>query len=390
MRHHRVLRVALTAMLIAGGAGAWEESLVQRGSEWVRTVRGSEPIPPRGKLRISAAGPVQVSGAQTGELRFAYTQRVRAGSEQEARALLGAFRVATSRRGETTVLEASFGGSGRARGELRVEVPRGLAGTAIETRGGAVEAAGLDGSLAAQTGGGRIRLDGIGGSVLARTSGGDVDLGTILGSVRCISAGGPIRAREIHGDARLETAGGDIHLGEVRGRVSTVSAGGAIFLRRAGSSVTANTAGGAIEVGQSEGMVTAHSAGGPIAIGSAAGVRCETGSGAIRLANVTGALRALTAMGNIDAQIRPGGSPAESFLSTGAGDITVVVPSNVGVAIEAQNELPGGIRRIVSDYPDVRIREAGRYVVAEGAVNGGGPPLRISGAGGTIYIRRGR
>jgi hypothetical protein len=62
----------------------------------------------------------------------------------------------------------------------------------------------------------------------------------------------------------------------------------------------------------------------------------------------------------------------------------------VGVTIRAQNELSDSIRRIVSDFPGISVRVEGGQVIAEGPVNGGGPVLRISGTGGTIFIKRQR
>jgi hypothetical protein len=78
----------------------------------------------------------------------------------------------------------------------------------------------------------------------------------------------------------------------------------------------------------------------------------------------------------------------ESFLTTGAGDITVYVPSNVGMTIRAQADAQGHARRIISDFPGIVVRSQGSLVEAEGAINGGGPLLRLSGTAGTIYIRR--
>jgi hypothetical protein len=52
--------------------------------------------------------------------------------------------------------------------------------------------------------------------------------------------------------------------------------------------------------------------------------------------------------------------------------------------------LAGNIRRIVSEFPGISVRVEGGQVVAEGPVNGGGPILRISGTGGTIFIKRQR
>jgi hypothetical protein len=46
------------------------------------------------------------------------------------------------------------------------------------------------------------------------------------------------------------------------------------------------------------------------------------------------------------------------------------------------------MRRIVSDFRQVQARLSGSRLVAEGAVNGGGPLLQINGTGGTIFIKR--
>jgi hypothetical protein len=71
------------------------------------------------------------------------------------------------------------------------------------------------------------------------------------------------------------------------------------------------------------------------------------------------------------------------MLETGNGDVTVLIPSNLGVTIRAETDRG----RVVSDFPFAQ-RLMGMQVRAEGAINGGGPMLRIAGAGGTIFIRR--
>jgi hypothetical protein len=78
-------------------------------------------------------------------------------------------------------------------------------------------------------------------------------------------------------------------------------------------------------------------------------------------------------------------------LSTNAGDITVLIPSNVALTIQATNET-GGSGRIISDFAQVPVKTGGQSgmgpAVAEGALNGGGPLLRVNATGGTIYLRR--
>jgi hypothetical protein len=98
-------------------------------------------------------------------------------------------------------------------------------------------------------------------------------------------------------------------------------------------------------------------------------------------------MRVSTAMGSIMAYLLAG-KLAESFLTTGNGDITVVIPSNLGVTIRAENEMSDSVQRIISEFPGIPVRLRGTQVVAEGAINGGGPLIRISGTGGTIFIKK--
>jgi methyl-accepting chemotaxis protein len=98
-------------------------------------------------------------------------------------------------------------------------------------------------------------------------------------------------------------------------------------------------------------------------------------------------MRVSTSVGSIFASLMAG-RLADSFLATGNGDITVVIPSNVGVNIRAVNNMADNMRRIVSDFRQVQARLTGTRLVAEGAVNGGGPLLQINGTGGTIFIKR--
>jgi hypothetical protein len=101
-------------------------------------------------------------------------------------------------------------------------------------------------------------------------------------------------------------------------------------------------------------------------------------------------LNASTAMGSILAELLSGTRIEDSVLSTNAGDITVLLSSNIPITVQASNQTAGNGRRIVSDFPEIRIRNAGATIplIAEGALNGGGPVLRIFASGGTIYLRR--
>jgi DUF4097 and DUF4098 domain-containing protein YvlB len=169
--------------------------------------------------------------------------------------------------------------------------------------------------------------------------------------------------------------------------VTAEPVGGGIRIVKAGGAVDAGTGGGQIVVDRAAGVVTARNMAGPVQVTGAGGVQCESASGGVRVSNIIGPMRVSTSLGNILANLL-GARLADSYLATGNGDITVLIPSNVGVTIRAQNDMADTTRRILSDYSALNVRRQGRQVVAEGPVNGGGPLLQISATSGTIFIKR--
>jgi len=364
---------------------AGEPVLTREGKYWVEVRDGSESVAPSARLRIASHGAVTLNGVPGPELSYSLKIRVKAPNEAQARLLAKRFAVRLARQGGNMMLIVQRG-DGMA--DLQVKLPRTAVETNISTTEGAIAFYDLDGAVQAETGGGAVTADRIKGNIVVRTAGGDITLGAVEGNARCSTAGGKITASLVRGEATFETGGGDITAEEVHGLVHAATMAGSIRIHNAGSAVIASTGGGPIDVGQAHGVVTARNSGGPVKVGSAEGVRCEDAGGGVNLANISGSVRVSTAIGSIIASLLAGKPMSDSFLSTGGGDITVIIPSNLGVTIRAQNELAGNIRRIVSDFPGISMRVEGGQVVAEGPVNGGGPILRISGTGGTIFIKR--
>lgn len=379
-----MLRFAISIVGCVGLALGAEPALTREGAYWVQVLTGSQALAPAARLRITSRGAVTLSGAAQRELSYSLKVRVKARDEAEARRLIRTFGVRSARQGGYTWLTVH-----RADGtaDLQVKAPRALPEALIITTEGALEFHDLNGSVRAETGGGNIQADRIRGPLVARTAGGDITLGTLESSAHCATAGGKITANLVRGEAVFETGGGDIFAQQVGGLVRATTMAGSIRIRRAGSAVIASTGGGPIDVEQAHGVVTAKNSGGPVQVGAAEGVHCDA-AGGVHLDHISGSMRVTTAIGSIIASLLAGKPMADSFLSTGSGDITVFIPSNVGVTIRAQNDLSDSIRRIVSDFPGISVRVEGGQVIAEGPVNGGGPVLRISGTGGTIFIRR--
>jgi len=355
--------------------------LHRKGELWEKDFYGVAPLTRR--IRVNAHGPVTLEAGISSNISYTIRVSVRARTESEARSVMQRYLVRAERIGDTTVITAP---NGPVVSTVIVKAPR-VDAAAISTSDGAIEASGVDGNLNADTGGGELVIDRIRGDCKLTTQGGDVRVGTIGGGLRCSTGAGKITAGVIKGEAVMETVGGDISATEIKGPVRAQTGGGGIHIVRAGGGVNASTVGGPIVVEHAGGLVVARNMAGPVQVGAAGGVQCESGSGGIRLTNIAGPMRVSTSLGNIVASLL-GSKLSDSFLATANGDITVLIPSNVGVNIHAQNELADTMRRIFSEYNSITVRRQGRQLIADGQVNGGGPLLQISATAGTIFIKK--
>ena len=384
--------LVVSAAMLAALVLAQNESRVTRdGPYWVRTITGDIGRLPFKGLHLETVGSVILRGDTSDRGVYTFKAHVRARDEREAEALLRQFEIKTGREGERAFLTIRSGRRASEGSELSVSVPRALRQVLIATDGGSVQVSDLDGEMEARSAGGQIAVDGVRGSAEIRTGGGDIQVGTVGGPLRCFSGGGAIRVQNASGECWLETAGGEIFVHQAMAPVHATARGN-IRIDRVAGPVFATTAGGLIEVQQADGTVTAESSGGAIQVNAANGVECDSAGGAIRLRNVVGAMHASTNAGSISAELVTGHRIQDSVLSTHAGDITVMIPSNFAVTVVAMNGSPGPAGRIVSDFPEIHVRTAsqpgGIPVVAEGALNGGGPVLHLNAVGGTIYLRR--
>ncbi len=374
------------ALAAAPPAGNGQQQWKREGDSWVRVYSGSIAAAPR--LRIAGHGPVTVTAGSGREITYTVTVSVMTPSVQRAQIAVNQQPVRVETNGEWTVLTTP---GGIAMATVVLKAPK-LAALSVGTTNGAVEAHGVDGVLDVNTGAGEVSCDRVRGDATLVTGGGDIRVGDIGGALRCGTRGGRISVKSVRGQAVLATDGGDIEATQAGGSVEAKTGAGTVHIGSAGGAVNAATGGGEIIVDKSAGLVTAQNLAGPVEVGASAGVRCESHSGAIHVSNVAGAMRVSTSAGSIFASLLTAslasGRLADSLLATGNGDVTVVIPSNVGVNVRAVNAMTDNMRRIVSDFRQLQARLRGPSLVAEGAINGGGPLLQISAAGGTIFIKK--
>lgn len=373
------LRLCVSASCVLSVLGA--QSLTCRNGQCERVIYGSAPAAAR--LRIRAHGPVTLEAGSGSELTYVVSVKVNARTEAEGRRTLQQFAVRADSQGGWTVVSMP---GGAALTTVTVKAPK-LLQASIFTSDGAVEAYGVDGPVEIESGAGALKADRIRGDCRLMTGGGGIQVGQIGGSLHCTTGAGTINVKSVRGEAVLETQGGDITAMEAGGAVHADTGGGGVHIVHAGGPVFAASGGGEIIVERAVGIVTASNMAGPVQVGAAAGVHCLSESGGVRLSNIVGSMTVSTSLGSIMANLL-GSRLADSFLQTANGDITVLIPSNVGVTIQAQNRMADTLRRIVSDFPGIQARRQGTLVVAEGSVNGGGALLQIVGTGGTIFIRK--
>ena len=374
----------LMAALLLPLTGSGQQELKREGNAWSRTFTGS--LSPQSRLEVDSHGPVILEGGSSGAFTYTVKLTVMAQSEAEARRLLdrlAALRV-LSERGVTAVIAPN----GRVLSTISVRAPH-LGSAFVRTTEGGIDARDVEGNLEVQAVG-ELKVDRVGGDCNLFTAGGDVSIGEISGNLHCTTRAGRIGVKSVKGSAVMITDGGDIEAGRMGGSVEAHTAGGSVHIVTAAGTVNLTTGGGELQVDKASGQVVARNMLGPVTISSAAGgVQCENASGGIRVSNITGPMHISTAMGSILANLA-GSRIADSILATANGDVTVLIPSNVGVTIRAQNEMSDTMRRIVSDFPTVKLERQASRLVAMGPVNGGGPLLQIAAVSGTIYIRRQR
>ncbi len=400
-----IKKIILQATLVAGitfcltafaAEGPGETRVYERDGRWVEESTGRLPVNDRGQLQLrSDFGDVRVSAGASGEFSWRVEKITDRRSESAARQLFRQFEVSVRGGREAVFVEGRglrHGWYPRLHVAYELKVPKEFI-VSVETNGGHIRLDDLGGRVGARTAGGSITGTDLGGPTNVETAGGGISLGNVGGELRCSTAGGSILVGDVKGDAVLETSGGGVQVGHVNGDLQAKTAGGSIRIGGAEGDISAETAGGGIEVGASKGRLSAQTAGGNINItGSLGSVRAETAGGSIYLKRILSGIRAQTSAGNILAQILASANSFEpSELETSFGDVTVYLPSELPVTVQASIEMARG-HKILTDFPIQIVSDEDSFgpgeVSAEGQLNGGGRLLRIRTVGGNIEIRK--
>lgn len=224
---------------------------------------------------------------------------------------------------------------------FKVYVPTKVA-TNLNTSGGGIKMANLNGDLKFRTSGGGLKLEDLRGEINGSTSGGGIKMLNCDDLVKVRTSGGGIIATDCDGELDMSTSGGGIKLTNLTGDVEATTSGGGITVD--GFSGELNT---------------------------------STSGGGIRMDGMNGDVKASTSGGSISASFdRPG---EYISLSTSAGNISIDVPNGKGYDLD----LSGNKVRMASSSNFNGTKKDDRV---QGSLNGGGTTIRARANSGSVSL----
>jgi DUF4097 and DUF4098 domain-containing protein YvlB len=292
-------------------------------------------------------------------------------------------------------IASHYAGSRRNRNggiRLEISVPRSY-NVHLETMGGDVSIAHVEGRMTGKTMGGALMLSGLKGNLDLLTMGGAVTLknSDVDGNVKTM--GGAVLIEDVTGDIKPSSMGGNVTQKNVKGRSGEVT----------GREVNISTMGGDINVDDAPLGAALSTMGGTIHVRSAARfVKAKTMGGKVLLDAVDGWMEATTMGGDVEATMT--GNPSEGkrsvALTSMAGDITLSVPAGLSMDIDielAYTEGHEGEYAIKSDFPIHQEvspeweRDNGsprKIMHGSGTVAGGSNRVMIKTVNGNVTIKR--
>ncbi len=381
--------LAVFAVAAALPLCAQQSRIYREGTAWVEETTGT--LPAGREIRVNTdMGSVQVQGSSP-NVTYVIRKRSFLPTKEAARRQFEQLRISVAKTSiEGRLLSKDLS---RFNAEFVVQVPRELERVFVETRSGGLNLNSLTASIIGSTGGGNIKLDGLAGPVKISSGGGSVEGGNLGADFILSSGGGDVHINNIAGQARVSIGGGKVYIGTVKGSTIT-SGGGGIEVRKCDGDLRATTEGGNLFFGDVSGSVRADTGGGSVRLASANGrVQVSTGGGSVELYNLGQGAQVETGAGPITvAFVNNHGGFSDSSLHTAAGDVSVCLPGSLPVTVHAASDMTSG-KGILSEFPDLKITTTGgdygpKAMSAEGALNGGGPMLRIRTTMGQINFKR--
>ena len=387
MKSVKITLVLLLLLSMQVIAFSQERGIITKNrGEFIETIDKTYKVNKGGTLYLSSdEGPIDVETWFEDKVRIVVIKRADVRNESRAEEIFEEIEVTITKSGKDVTVKGRTPWRRRRRSSVlsfEITVPYKY-NVDVETDGGSIRIADLEGNLSANTEGGSIKVGQIkNGDVNVKTAGGSIKIVEIInGNGIAITAGGSIKVGDVSGDLSVKTSGGSISIGDTKGDIDASTAGGSIHIGESGGQVIANTAGGSISVEGSQG---------PIIV--------ETAGGSIEITNARGFVEAETAGGDVEAELIVSDKNIDTHvtLKTAGGDITVYLPSKLAATFDVELEITRRAWRdykIYSDFPlSISDDEGGwrdnKVIVAEGDINGGGDKIKIRTTNGDIRIKK--
>jgi hypothetical protein len=145
----------------------------------------------------------------------------------------------------------------------KIYVPKNVS-TNLNTSGGSIVMADLNGNHDFSTSGGSLSLSQLTGNINGRTSGGSINIVNSKNQITLKTSGGSIKAQNCSGNINLSTAGGSLSLNDLDGTIDAHTSGGSVSANNISGELITHTSGGSIGLQNISGSVDASTSGGSI------------------------------------------------------------------------------------------------------------------------------
>jgi len=237
-----------------------------------------------------------------------------------------------------------------------------------------------------------------------------LDLKNLTGKIHFTTGGGGITIKDSQLDGRVSTGGGKVLVENVTGDIKASSGGGNVVYRNVKTPdktypedvVYIRNAGGALNVDEAPAGADVSTGGGDIYICSAKEyVKATTGGGDVTVAEIDGWVKIRTGAGNVkitmvgDAE----NGKRDVSVSTGTGDVTLIVPKNLSMEVDIELSYTKNSSRnykIKSDF-DIGIERTNewdydqgsprKFIYGRATIKGGKNSIKIRTCNGDVYLK---
>lgn len=225
-----------------------------------RNVEKTFAVQPGGNFKAQTqGGDIKIETSDRPEVHITVKQVIRASTDAEADEILSKLTLTLEQTGNDILAEAKyekrgpgtwFGNWPPVTVSFVVTVPKNF-NLNLNTSGGDIGVASLDGTVRARTSGGDLKFARIDGDIDAGTSGGDITIVEGTARAKLHTSGGDIEVDRAGGPTEVSTSGGDVELRSVAQLISATTSGGdvrAVITEPLKQDAVLSTSGGEVAV----------------------------------------------------------------------------------------------------------------------------------------------